>query len=228
MSLKEEYNDLIKIFLLGKIMGDVPIINDWDKSERFYRNLENQNHEIKEATEEIQTWLYDFLKDDMEEGSLIDHYLENKQVKEIIDKKLRPIALAEINKSAMKSINGIKENKIQRFDQYNSINEGIDLYKVDIDKLTNSTAGIDLFFKSVEEIGMSVRKTTTNGYQIEANGNHLDLLNHWRDTYGLEYNVEKVSNREHPKYGQWFYTIDIFRDPTKFTDISDWMKKINQ
>lgn len=229
MTIDNKVNSLVKIFLLSKIVGEEsPIITYWDKLEEFYEKLERKNPEIKSLTTSIEGWVYDKLNDDLEEG-LIDKYLNSEEIIQLRN-ELKPIVLDEINKSAMKQINGISENNnIKKFGEFNIINESkIDLYTVDINELLRSREGFDIFIKLVMDEGMSVTQPITHGYNIEADGNHLDLLNHWRDTYGLEYNVEKVTNKEHPNYGKWFYSINLFRDPTKFLDISNWMKQINQ
>lgn len=121
-----------------------------------------------------------------------------------------------------------KRGLIEGFNNFKSINEKIDPYKMDISNLTKTREGFDIFIGMVKDEGMSVRQPTTHGYEINAYDRHLDLLNHWRDKYGLVYEVDRVTNNEHPDYGKKFYKINLFRDPTKFTDISDWVKKINR
>ena len=79
------------------------------------------------------------------------------------------------------------------------------------------------------EEGFGVSKSLTHGYEFETNGGNLNLLNHWRDNYGLLYETDRVTNDEHPDYGKYFYKFSLFRDPTlKSYDISDVMKRINK
>lgn len=223
-TLENHLYDIMRIFLLGEITGININVENWDKFEQQYRKLEKKNPQIKKLTKELENNLHDLLVYDINEGGLIPKYFKDKYSSETIE-SLKPLLLEELNKNAFRKMN---ENKIKRFSEFSKINESVDLFKIDLNKLLNSREGIDYFFELVKKEGMSVRQTTTHGYQIEANGNHLDLLNHWRDNYGLEYDVDKVTNKEHPDYGKYFYSINIFRNPRKIIDTSNIMKQINK
>ena len=132
MGLENNYKDLLRVFLLAELTGFDS--EEWDKVEQMYRNVENGNKEISDITNKIESWIYDFISNELE-GDLITKFFTTPEVKDLID-KMRPIFISEINKDVILSINrSVSENKIKRFQEFESINESVDLRKVDINEL---------------------------------------------------------------------------------------------
>jgi hypothetical protein len=120
-------------------------------------------------------------------------------------------------------------NKIQRFKQFEIVNEKVDLLNMNLDGLIHTIEGFELFKKFVTDAGGTARKITTHGWEFEFIGDEFrKILDMWKDKFDIEYTIDRVTNNNHPEYGKVFYHFTLFGGDLKPHDASDWILKMNK
>jgi hypothetical protein len=112
-----------------------------------------------------------------------------------------------------------------------NMNESLNLKKMNPDKLLGTKQGNNFFIKIIiKEMGASVRQTTTYGYEVNIpyNQKNKEILEYWKDEYGFDYEVDRITNTEHPNYPGTFFKFNFYKShELPNIDTSDVIKKIN-